>query len=97
MLSFHTIPYSPFLLSKAKNSKPRGVKPQKYAGPDNLKCNNCKVLKLRRDTARQLRICDEQFWDLRVPTDGGDTELPDAYRRNIKIPISIYILWCPRK
>jgi hypothetical protein len=34
--------------------------------------------KLRHDTARQLRICDEQFWDLRVPTDGGDTEFPDA-------------------
>jgi hypothetical protein len=66
------------------NSKPRGVNPQKNAGPDNLKCNNCKVLKLR-----QLRICDEQFWDLRVPTDGGDTELPDAYRRSIQIPISI--------
>jgi hypothetical protein len=49
------------------------------------KCNNCKVLKLRHDTARQLRICEEQLWDLRVPTDGGDTELPDAYRRNIKI------------
>jgi hypothetical protein len=44
-----------------------------------------------------MRICDEQFWDLRVPTDGGDTELPDAYRRNIKIAISIYLLWCPEK
>ena len=51
---------------------------QKYTAPDNLKCNNCKVLKLRRDTAQQLRICDEQFWDLRVPTDGGDTEFPDT-------------------
>ena len=39
----------------------------------------------------------EQFWDLRVPTDGGDTELPDAYGRNIKIAISIYLLWGPRK
>jgi hypothetical protein len=42
-------------------------------------------------------LCDEQFWDLRVPTGGGDTELHDAYRRNIQIPISIYVLWCPRK
>jgi hypothetical protein len=59
-------------------------------------CNNCKVLKLRHDTARQLRICDEQFWDLRVPTDGGDTELPD-YRLKWKfyrLKCKLYRLKC---
>ena len=50
----------------------------------------------RYDTHGSWESVTKNFIDLRVPTDGGDTKLPDAYRRNIKIAISIYLLWCPR-
>lgn len=45
-IKFSHNPLLPFFIKQSpKNSKPRGVKPQKYTGPANHKCNICTKFK----------------------------------------------------